>query len=340
MSTVKHDPEYIAWVKRSLNRLVFAGLKTDGSVNGYYRAWVKEFQYRTGCPTGDGRVDRMTQDYIIAINNVDTNKSSRLYIRWVQEALQLSGFGNGFAADGVMTAATKTAIRTFQTTLKHKHVDGVVGPKTERDLIKRAPGLTVPGFYPGGPKPPIDPVKEREDDWLKNNLDSRSIDQMLESLIELYINEIETEPFTIIDATERQVTLKMLRKFRGNVASFSGTSRFMYLPEQAARSYAIGKYIGDTVSKHTINALWELRHGVGYYTTKGGANARYTLFKRDMNAMYLKIDNGIREIWFQIGTASGVLEGTYASLADWYETKHADSSSIISCFPPPSGGLF
>src|SRR5215216_794447 len=112
-----HDAEYIKWVKRSLNRL-FAGYAdirtTDGTPTPRYRELIKAFQREINCPTLDGSVDKETQERIVAISNVDTNGWSRLYIKWFQEALQLAGFGNGFAADGYMNARTKEAIRSFQ----------------------------------------------------------------------------------------------------------------------------------------------------------------------------------------------------------------------------------
>lgn len=341
--SVVHDPDYIVWVKHSLNRLVFAGLKSDGTVSGSYRAWVKEFQSRTGCPTKNGNVDRATQDYLIAINNVDTNKSSRAYIKWVQEALQSTGFGGSFGADGTLNAATIEAIRKFQRKANHKHADGVVGPRTERDLALRASWLTVPGYFPGGFKPkedPIDPVKQRQDDWLKNNIDSRSMDELLESWTSLYLQDIEEDPTTILDPEARTVIVKMLRKFKSGIHTYRTSNRYDYLPEQAARSIAIGKHLGEPVSKHTKNALAEIRNGIGYYSHSGGSAARYELFKRDVYAMYIKIDNGIREIWYQMSNASGVTAGSYKDLNDWYEEKHGDPTSIISCFPGPSGGLF
>lgn len=340
MAAIVHDPDYIAWVKLSLNRLVFAGLKIDGTVTNFYRDWVKEFQKRTGCPTKDGTVDKWTQDYLIAINNVDTNKSSRLYIKWVQEALQLTGFGGSFAADGTLNSATQNAIRKFQSDAKHKHIDGVVGPKTERDLSRRAATLTIPGYYPGGFKPPVDPVKTREDDWLKNNMDSRSLDEFLESWTGLYLQEIEEEPSTILEPEARTVIVKMLRKFKSGIYTFRTSKRYDYLPEQQARSIAIGNHLGEPVSKYTRNSLAELRTGIGYYSLSGGSAARFELFKRDVYAMYIKIDNGIREIWYQMSNSSGVSAGSYKDLEDWYEEKHSDPNSIISCFPGPSGGLF
>ncbi len=79
MNDVNHDPEYVMWVKRTLNRMVFAGLKTtNGQVNRSYRLWVEEFQARTGCQTLTGKVDKATQDYLIALNNVSTNIRSLL----------------------------------------------------------------------------------------------------------------------------------------------------------------------------------------------------------------------------------------------------------------------
>jgi hypothetical protein len=333
MSAIVHDPNYIGWVKRSLNRLVFAGIRTDGNVTPLYREWVKEFQRRSGCPTRDGSVDKVTQDYLIAINNVSTNNSSRVYIKWVQESLQLAGFGNGFAADGQINSATKNAIRKFQESVKHKSIDGVVGSRTEGDLWKKASSLTIPGYYPGGPKR-IDPVQQRRDDWLKNNLDPRSIDEIMISWMNLFLREIDEEPFTIMDPVARRTIQGMLKKMVAKYHEWHGTSTFDYLTEQTVRSFAISDLKGRPWD-HTNNALKELRDDVGVFAMSDSSAARYDSFKRSVHAKYLTIDDGLREIWHQIGNVSGVYTGPYAQLGDWNKEMYSRKWTLISLFPSP-----
>lgn len=332
MSTVVHDPEYIGWVKRSLNRLVFAGLRSDGTVTPLYREWVKEFQKRTSCSTGDGSVDRVTQDYIIAINNVSTNTSSRTYIQWVQESLQLAGFGNGFAADGQINNATKNAIQKFQASAKHKHVDGVVGPRTERDLWKRVPSLTIPGYYPGGMKP--DPVQQREDDWLKNTRDPRSLDQLLESWINLMIREIAEGESDILDNDSRRIVDGMLKMFRTGVYNYKYSDRFWYLPAQTVQDIA-GNKLKGMPKEHSKNALEELRATINNFPSSASSSERYSSFKKSVVAKYYSIDNGLRQIWYQIGNNSGVDEGPFALLKYWHEDAFNRKDCIISLYPTP-----
>jgi hypothetical protein len=330
MSSVVHDRAYIAWVKRSLNRLVFAGLKTDGQVTMSYRLWVREFQYRTGCKLGgNGSVDKITQDYLIAINNVSTNHSSRLYIAWVQKSLLQLNMGSGFIANGELNKETKKAVQKFQQSVKHKHIDGVIGPKTEIDLAMKVGFSEIPGFYPGGPNRA--PVPYPNDDWHKNKIDPRSLDQIIVSWINLYIRELEEEPLTILDPRARRVIICMLPKLKVGFDRFAyslNTYEFIY--QAKARDYARGVYKGDRVSKHTNNALVEFRNDARMFPV-GSSSKRYLEFKEAIYKLYWNIDNGVREVIYQIGNASGVKAGPYAALEDWYDKLYNDKTSLISC---------
>lgn len=336
MNDVIHDQEYVAWVKRTLNRMVFAGLKTDGQVNRSYRLWVEEFQARTGL-TPNGKVDKATQDYLIALNNVSTNGRSRWYVTWVQQALLRLNMGSGVIANGELTKETKDAIKKFQVSVKHKHIDGVVGSKTEIDLAKKVPDLMIPGYYPGGPQPAPDPAKQREEDWLKNKIDSRSLNKQMESWINLYIRELDEEPLTILDPEARRAISCMLYKLRGAVNIYHKPDNYDYLPEQTVRDYARGLYLGEPIKKHTRSAIEKLRGEVGNYPASESSNVRYTAFKLSIHGLYLTIDNGIREIYLQVSNGSGVLNGTYAILDSWYDRQSGDKTSLISCLPSPRG---
>ena len=59
--------QYIAWVQRSLNRLLGSALVSDGTDTEAYRDQVKEFRfcYVLG---SSGEVDRPTQDALIKAN--------------------------------------------------------------------------------------------------------------------------------------------------------------------------------------------------------------------------------------------------------------------------------
>lgn len=339
-----HDEQYIRWVKRSLNRL-FAGYAdirtTDGSPTPRYRELIKAFQRETNCPTRDGSVDRPTQERIVAISNVDTNRWSQLYIRWFQEALQVAGFGNGFAADGSLNAKTKDAICSFQRKKGHKHVDGLVGFFTERDLLRYVPEATIPGYFPGGWKPkPVDPVPLWEDDLLNNKYTVREINQELGDFIDHYLLEIGENPTIIIEPEERKTTVCMLRKLRRGVGYYK-TREYEYLSANAAHKIGQGHWPSSWITtRASNNAISDLKKTVGGYRVSIGWAARYKLFKGHISDLYTAIDDGIKRIWYEIGNKSGTMSGPYAAMNDWWEDRHSDPTTIISCFPGPKGGLF
>lgn len=87
----------------------------------------------------------------------EVDRRSRLYIRWVQQALNKI-LGLRLADDGIMGPLTRSAVRSFQQKV-NLAVDGVVGPQTERALTAAGAGnppgsAAAPGTYP----PPATPA--------------------------------------------------------------------------------------------------------------------------------------------------------------------------------------
>jgi peptidoglycan hydrolase-like protein with peptidoglycan-binding domain len=82
----------------------------------------------------------------------EVNRSSRDYVRWVQNALnQLLGLR--LAVDGVKGAQTRSAIRSFQQRV-NLTADGVVGSKTEAALIAAGAGQPPGAGGSSTPTPP------------------------------------------------------------------------------------------------------------------------------------------------------------------------------------------
>jgi peptidoglycan hydrolase-like protein with peptidoglycan-binding domain len=76
----------------------------------------------------------------------EVNRSSREYIRWVQQGLN-TVMGLSLAVDGIVGPMTSSAIRSFQKKFSLT-VDGIVGPQTEAMLISVT--ATVPPQSPPG----------------------------------------------------------------------------------------------------------------------------------------------------------------------------------------------
>jgi Putative peptidoglycan binding domain len=73
------------------------------------------------------------------------------HIRWVQSALN-EALGSRLPVHGMMDAATRSAIRSFQQR-EGLPVDGIVGPDTERTLIEARSGKSHRGGAPGPAEP-------------------------------------------------------------------------------------------------------------------------------------------------------------------------------------------
>ncbi len=351
MTVINHDMNYVGWVQRSLNRITGAGLRTDGQISKLYRMWVMEFQYGSSCGTRDGSVDRITQDAIIRNNLCGSTKGSVVYVQWVQQALGIAGSFANVLPTGILDKPTKDAIRKFQISVNHKHIDGIVGPKTELDLIRKVPNLVVPGFYPGHSIPMPDPVADRLDDTLDQHNDVRGIDQRIDNWTNMLLERLTTSPGRIADPVRREGTKCMIRKIQ------FGHYDYEYLTKENAFKVAQGhgekgktkeeldlpydlpdsEYKVDLpVSKFTLNARNQLRYKVGKFSNHMESKSLFKHYEKAVEELYREIDEGIKQVKYQIHN-SGIKAGSYKKLEEWYDSKIGNSNSIISCFLDPSG---
>ena len=109
-----HD--YIAWVQRSLNRLVGASLRDDGCTSPLYRILVAEFKFLHRLCL-DSKVNEAMQDAIIRANHEDSD-----YMAWVDSALA------GTAGKVAATAHDPTGSERMGT----PKVPGFAGPEGRR----------------------------------------------------------------------------------------------------------------------------------------------------------------------------------------------------------------
>lgn len=190
--------EYMRWVQNALNQILGRQLPENGIAGPETRDAVREFQGSRGLPvtglvgpkteealtaalaekqpatTGNGNgapepapgngsgappepasteLELMEWEW-----QREVNRSSRLYIRWVQQSLNKI-LGLRLADDGIMGPLTRSAVRSFQQKY-NLAVDGIVGPQTEGALIAAGAGnppgsATAPGPYipPATPAP-------------------------------------------------------------------------------------------------------------------------------------------------------------------------------------------
>jgi putative peptidoglycan binding protein/papain like cysteine protease AvrRpt2 len=144
--------EYIAWVQRSLNRLLGSTLATNGDDTAEYRAKVREFKSMFGLGSS-AEVGAREQNALIKANH-----SRPEYVRWAQTALDRAvGGGSGSAPTGIMDSATKAALRSFQA-YEGLNDDGWIGARTETVLIQRS--TTFPPGHTA--RPPKEPPKPEE----------------------------------------------------------------------------------------------------------------------------------------------------------------------------------
>lgn len=328
MSTVKHDAEYIKWVQYSLNRLLSAWIYTDGSVSDYYRTCVKAFQQKAG-GVPHGMMDEDTHARLIAVNNINTKFPTRVYLKWVQTALkETTGFKG--TPDGLMTKETKAAVQKFQKSVNHKHIDGVVGPKTERDLIKKVPNLMIPGWYMGGNKSSDDPIAEGGDDWEKNKNDWNTLDVMIRAWTNGLIVEME-ESKVFLEKIKNDTIKRMLPKLlERQIWGYSPRYKYDFLPANRVNKMDVQTNLSDP--NIMFNGLHQIRNEATLFPISSTADYRRQLFRNAVEQLYEDIDYGIFEIFKLKTLASGSRVGVYAKLEDWYERQYNDKSTLISCF--------
>ena len=181
--------EYMRWVQNALNQILGRQLPENGIAGPETRDAVREFQSSRGLPV-TGLVGPKTEEALTAALaekqpaaagngngepepapgngsgappepaaefelmerewQREVNRSSRLYIRWVQQSLNKI-LGLRLADDGIMGPLTRSAVRFQQ---KYTAIDGV-GP--ERALIAAGAG-TRPAARPPGSYPPATPA--------------------------------------------------------------------------------------------------------------------------------------------------------------------------------------
>lgn len=83
----------------------------------------------------------------------EVNRSSRDYMRWVQQSLN-KVLGLRLTVDGIMGPATRSAIRSFQQR-QGLTPDGIVGPQTEQQLRLLVGGSTPTPSSPACPPRPV-----------------------------------------------------------------------------------------------------------------------------------------------------------------------------------------
>ena len=102
--------------------------KGDGTARERLQQYLGTLSVATESPLRVPLRDRIALNY----NPAPPDRSSTDYIRWVQRSLN-HDLGSKLSEDGVLSQATRDAIRQFQS--RHGLVpDGIVGPKTEAAL--------------------------------------------------------------------------------------------------------------------------------------------------------------------------------------------------------------
>ena len=156
--------EYVRWVQTMLNQALNLQLPVDGVMNVQTRSAIRSFQEKNHLPV-IGLVGPDTERALQAVIGQapssaaefeetawqdEVNRSSRDYIKWVQQALNRI-MGLRLAVDGISGTQTRSAVRSFQQQ-RGLAVDGIVGPQTEQALIAAGvgnpPGMGAPSVTP------------------------------------------------------------------------------------------------------------------------------------------------------------------------------------------------
>lgn len=155
---MSHDPNYVKWVQRSLNRLIGSAMVVNGDPNaGKYRDELAKYKTSRDVKEPGLKLDQIgkkCQDVFIRDNMSFADGGA--YIGWLKKVVPSvppeANFMPHFAK----------AVRDFQISENAKpgtklEVDGVVGPKTEYRLIQISK-IEPPGSVANDtPPPPIDP---------------------------------------------------------------------------------------------------------------------------------------------------------------------------------------
>jgi len=157
--------EFLRWVQATLNQVLNLRLPVDGLAGPETRRAIRSFQQRAGLPA-DGIVGPETRQALVKarkeaaasapqgeILELEIDRRSRDYIRWVQAALNRIRQA-GLSVDGISGPLTRQAVIAFQRS-RNLTPDGIVGPITERAL--QAAGAPAPPQSSSQPSPPATP---------------------------------------------------------------------------------------------------------------------------------------------------------------------------------------
>jgi peptidoglycan hydrolase-like protein with peptidoglycan-binding domain len=185
--------DYIAWVQRSLNRLLGVALITDGLDSSFYRDAVEEFQWAYGLPVSRD-IDVADQNALIKANHLTPE-----YVAWAQESLAKVGAGIGLVASGTMNKATTNAIKSFQA-YHGLSDDGWIGAKTETALIRES-GILPPGHITRGPVPTSRPKRRPP---TPRPVDPLPLDKRVDRMLSVVLYEALHFPSTYPDKKQRR----------------------------------------------------------------------------------------------------------------------------------------
>ena len=149
MTSTITPQQYIAWVQRSLNRMLSTAMVTNGADTPEYQEKVREF--KDVFELGKSAVFGSREQNVL----IKRNHGVHDYVTWARAALEKAGYGTGGSSSGSMDRGTKAAIMKFQEDYEKLVDDGWIGAKTETLLIEQS-GI----FPPGHVKDPSDEPDE------------------------------------------------------------------------------------------------------------------------------------------------------------------------------------
>jgi peptidoglycan hydrolase-like protein with peptidoglycan-binding domain len=324
-TTTLTSKQYIAWVQRSLNRLLGCALVTDGSDTSEYRDQVTEFKfaYVLGFSAEVGVPE---QDALIKANYLTPE-----YVAWAQTALNKVGASMGAPITGNMDSATRASVRSFQA-YEGLLDDGWIGARTETALISRS-GIFPPGHIIAGvPKPPKPTVLPRGDPL--------PTEKRMDRVVNSIIYEIKFNPTIYPNIEQRERIFCLMTKLKMK-------QRGEWIGGRRVDDGYISKGIGDNPRQYAL--------GTGPMSYTGGAmvedmelSAAATLQRMIMRLPPTKrteqeaIRKVVLDLDYDVAGALNSISNLYnvhgdanmgaRLLNEWGMNKQSRPESILSCY--------
>lgn len=314
--------QYVAWVQRSLNRLLDAALVTDGAITSEYREQMKEFQFAYGL-AATGEVHPADQNELIKANHKTPE-----YVAWAQRALVKVGAGIGLASTGAVNKETTGAIFSFQA-YQGLVDDGWIGAKTDTALIRES-GTLPPGHLVHGPPPPKPKPKPPV------VVDPLPIEKRVDRVIGAVYYELVHNPSVYPNVTQRKQLKCILHKLKTG----SGIDD-KYIPRHRARSFVLGTdwsfSRGYTPDDLANSAREILRTRISKMVPS--ERLRQEAIRKVVLHLYYEIELGLTEIarLYSVHGQLPDLEKPDVPLAartlhKWAYDRRGKSTSILKCF--------